>query len=587
MSSRALLLLLALAGALCAAPCLAQAPAGPQAGLKYEVRVEAPRSLRGMIEGGVSLERWRDDPQMTPDLLQRLVDEAVGDVRGAVSTEGYFSASVSASIDRSAEPWTVILRVDPGERTVIDHVEIRFSGPATEDAEAAPLLERVRRRWSLPSGAPFRQEAWDAAKQQAVRTVASWRYAAARVASSEARIDPKSAKASLSIQIDSGRPFRFGELEVSGTKRYPEALVRNLNTIQAGDDYDRNRLIVYQRRLLESGYFVSAQANVDPDTTRPEAAPVSVSVIEGSSHQFEAGLGYSTDAGQNADLRYANENVFGSHWRFKSELRVDTKIQNLQLDLDAPPQAGASWNNYFARSRQTDIQNQSTRELAAGIAHNWDAHGQPAALVASAHFEDQSVSGAITDSSHALYLGYRRTLRDTDEVIAPRRGYIAHLEVGGAPSGVSTRGFTRATADASLLVPLGRSDDLVLRGNLGAVGAAERTGIPSSFLFRTGGNETVRGYNFESLGVPLGDAVVGGRYLAVASAEHTHWFGASWGVATFIDAGNAWDSRPFHAAVGYGVGARFRTPAGPIRADLAYGRDTRQWRLHFSVGFVF
>jgi translocation and assembly module TamA len=115
-----------------------------------------------------------------------------------------------------------------------------------------------------------------------------------------------------------------------------------------------------------------------------------------------------------------------------------------------------------------------------------------------------------------------------------------------------------------------------------------RQGIPSSFLFRTGGDQTVRGYAFESLGVKQGDAVVGGRYLAVASVEHTHWFGASWGLAGFVDAGNAWDrGTPFHAAVGYGAGARFRTPVGPIRIDIAYGRDTRKVRLHFSAGFTF
>ena len=98
----------------------------------------------------------------------------------------------------------------------------------------------------------------------------------------------------------------------------------------------------------------------------------------------------------------------------------------------------------------------------------------------------------------------------------------------------------------------------------------------------------MRGYPFESLGVETGTAIVGGRYLAVGSAEYTHWFGENWGLAAFIDAGDAWDDpKRFEPAIGTGFGVRFRTPVGPVRADLAYGHETSQWRIHFSVGVVF
>jgi len=120
------------------------------------------------------------------------------------------------------------------------------------------------------------------------------------------------------------------------------------------------------------------------------------------------------------------------------------------------------------------------------------------------------------------------------------------------------------------------------------VAAQSREGIPSTFLFRTGGDQTVRGYDFESLGVRQGNAIVGGRRLLVGSAEYTHWIGESWGLAVFADAGNAWDEgASFSPALGYGLGARFRTPIGPIRADLAYGEENHSFRLHFSVGYTF
>ena len=139
-----------------------------------------------------------------------------------------------------------------------------------------------------------------------------------------------------------------------------------------------------------------------------------------------------------------------------------------------------------------------------------------------------------------------------------------------------------------MFFPVRRNGGVALRARAGRVLADERTGIPTPFLFRTGGDQTIRGYAFESLGVREGDAIVGGRRLFVASAEYTHWLAESWGIAAFVDAGNAWDTgQPFEAVLGYGLGARLRTPIGPARIDVAYGEETGEYRLHMSIGYVF
>jgi translocation and assembly module TamA len=98
----------------------------------------------------------------------------------------------------------------------------------------------------------------------------------------------------------------------------------------------------------------------------------------------------------------------------------------------------------------------------------------------------------------------------------------------------------------------------------------------------------VRGYEYQSLGVEEGDAVVGGRYLGVASAEYTRWIGEAWGAAAFVDAGNAADDiDDFEPVFGYGVGLRVRSPVGAFRFDLAYGDEANSVRLHFSLGVRF
>src|SRR6185436_3301842 len=250
-------------------------------------------------------------------------------------------------------------------------------------------------------------------------------------------------------------------------------------------------------------------------------------------------------------------------------------------DFDSPPRGGAVWNSVFARVRQQDIQNETTRELAVGTALNKYVRLAPVALIVSAHFEEQNVGGDRTDNRYAIYFGYRHSVRHTDDLVLPRNGYLASAELGGSPDDLSTRRFLRATASGSFLFNIGRNGDVLLRGQAGVVVAQSREGIPTTFLFRTGGDQTVRGYAFESLGVRQGEAIVGGRRLAVASAEYTRWIGDAWGLAAFVDAGDAWDSGiAFDPAVGYGIGARVRTPIGPIRADLAYGQRVSGFRVH-------
>ena len=565
--------------ALTAASALAQP-------LQYRVRIEAPRELREMLAERLPLARWQADPQMTEPLLLRLVAEAEADVREAVATRGYFQARVRSRIERAEQPWTVVLEVEPGEPARVAHAELAFSGPAAAEPAAAPLLERIRREWTLRRGERFTQDAWDDAKRGATRALAGWRYAAARVERSRADVDPKAGEARLQVGIESGPAFHYGPTDVRGTDRYPDDMVAGLSPAEPGAPYDRETLDLYERRLLATGYFVSAQAALDADPARAAAAPVRVAVIEARSQQFETGLSFNTDVGLRAEARYRNMDIFGTAYRFKSEVQLDSRIRQGRLDLETPPRAGGRWQSTFVQAREANIQNEENAELSAGIAHNWGLGGPLSSLFVSGHLEEQRLSGTLADHRQAVFFGYRTQWRDTDRWEAPRRGYLAEVSIGGAPGALASQQFVRGTARALLLIPLGRHD-FQLRGEAGAVIADSREGIPSSFLFRTGGDQTIRGYAFESLGVPSGAAVLGGRYLALASAEYTHWIGESWGLAAFADAGDAWDGSQFEPVLGAGAGVRFRTPIGPVRGDLAYGFEEKSWRLHFSVGFIF
>jgi len=567
---------------------LAGAPPASAAGVEYRVEVDAPEAIAAPLRKGLNVVRWQGDPLMTPELLRRLAAQAERDAREVAATEGYFTPEVRVDIDQDAQPWRVTLRVAPGERTRVAAVDIRMIGPGAERPAAMSRLARARKNWALPPGRPFRQEDWDNAKRAAVAEVARRRYAAARVSSSEARIDPAAREARLFLVVDSGPEFSFGEVSVSGTQRYPADIVHNLSPVRPGEVYDYDKLVIYQRRLAESGYFASARTDLDTDPATASAAPLRVTVLEGPSQQLETGISYNTDVGPRLQLRYGDQDMRDSAWRLRSSLALDAKIQELQLDLDEPPRSRARWNSFFARAKRSDVQNEVARTFSVGVAHNFGDDIAPSAAILSWHLEDQTVGAAPTDSRHAVYVGLRRTFRKTDDVVSPRAGYQGSAEVGVGLPGASTQEFARLIGNATYFVPVTRDSDLALRAEGGVVVAEERAGIVTPFLFRTGGDLTVRGYAFESIGVNVDGAVVGGRRLFVASAEYTYWVSENWGIAAFLDAGDAWDpgERP-RGALGYGLGARLRTPIGPARVDLAYGELTGDYRLHISIGHVF
>jgi translocation and assembly module TamA len=574
------------------APCgavRAQPPAHDSGG--YRLVIEAPEGVKGVLERGLSLARWRDYVGMTGPLLRRLVAESVPEVRQTLNAEGWFSPRIETSVEAAGGGWVVRIKVDPGEPTRVTAVDLHFTGPVTQSgSDGEARMKAAREAWSLSVGARFRQADWTAAKARSLAALTELRYAGASIAASEARIDPASRSAVLSVTFDSGPPFFVGSIEVSGTRRVDPQIARNYSTLRRGEPWSRERISLYERRLVESGYFAGAQIDIDRDPAKAAAAPLRVKVIEGRRQHINAGIGYSTDAGVRGNLGYRNSNVhiLSEPWRLSSDLRADSKTQTLEGALDGPPRPGGSWDTYGFSLERSNIENEKTVGVRVGYAYNWGVERNPSHIGLEWRSENREVPGLPDDGRYAVYLGWRKTLRRTDNFVDPTRGYLGSIEVGTAVPGLATENFQRVLATFNLFVPAGPRDDFQFRLQGGYVRAATRQGIPSAYLFRTGGDQTVRGYAFDSIGVQEGGATVGGRYLTVASAEYIHWLTPEWGAAAFVDAGNAFDDLSERKPkIGYGVGARWRSPIGPFRIDLAYGADIKQFRLHFSAGFSF
>jgi translocation and assembly module TamA len=555
----------------------------------YRVEVVAPAPVKAAVERSLDLVRWQSYAEITPEFFDLLVADARAQARDAAAAQGYFSAVVTSDIDRSTKPETVRLRIDPGQPTTVASVDFVVTGAAAGGGpDGEKLVARMRREWPLPKGAVFRQEDWAAGKTGAVRVFTIERYAAATLVSSRAEVDPEAHTAALSLTVDSGPPFRFGALDVTGVQKYSEALVRNLVTFSPGEPYTAEALQVFLRRLNGSGYFASAQATVESDPAQAEAAPVHLRVIEAPEKKISAGAGFSTDTLFRAQMTYDDFNIDDAGLRFHTDLDVESKIQGVAFRLTLPPRVPQYTDSYSTSVAHTDISGLRTNEFMAGWQRKTAVERDQVTYSAGFYASQQMPTNAESANAYALYFEYGRTWRNVDDLLSPNRGYSINARVGAAPPGVSTAAMGRGVLQFAAWLPIDTKTQIIFKLEGGAVAAREARDVPIQLLFRTGGDTTVRGYEFNSLGPRIGDATVGGRYYALGSAEVVRWIGDIWGIATFIDAGNAADQpRDLKPVYGYGVGGRLRTPIGPMRMDVAYGQETHSVRLHLSVGLSF
>jgi len=568
---------------LLAALCATQAHA-------LTVEVDAPDEIKALLAQHLETARAaRLGEKLDAEEMARLQRQSELTARDLLATEGYFAPQVESAVERVGDDWRVNYRVVPGARTTVRSVKLAFEGALQTRTDEAGLRRRVERSFSLKQGMPFRQADWEAAKLALLRPLVAGAYPAARIAASEARIDPAAQSADLTLTVDSGPAFFYGQPVISGSQRYPESIVRNLNPTKPGKPTRQQDLLDYQAALETSGYYAQATVRVDPDPAQAAAVPIHVEVVERPERLFSVGVGVSTDTGARVQASWLHRNILDRGMRLKLDARLETARQTGLAELAWPRNATGYENSLGVQLKQEDIEGQETRSTLL-VAKRTRTRGQiEATLSLQYQTETQEIGDVVSARNQALVANYAWTQRTVERAFYPRRGYVLTLQGGGAAAALlSDTSFIRLYGRHTQYFRAGDNGRLILRGELGSVLADTRDGIPTDFLFRAGGDNSVRGYAYESLGRTLEGGVASVRYLATGSVEYNYFFGRDWGMALFVDAGDAADSPGNLSPVfGYGVGARYRSPVGPVNLDLAYGEATDEFRLHFSLGVSF
>ena len=548
----------------------------------FERNLKPPAIEVGRRRGAV-LRPWERD-------VRRRVPEIA-------ASEGYFSPAVDIRYDSEDRRHATVV-VTLGTRTTVKSVDFEFKGDL---AQAGPGRERRRQElrdaWALKPGHAFRSPDWETAKTKIEESLTDLDYAAGTVTATRADVDAEAASASLKLTLDSGPPFTLGDVQIEGIETYPDAVVKRLVDVQRGERYNRLRLQELQRLIQNGWWFSSVVVDTERDPTKPELVAVKISVVERPPREAGVAIGYGTDEGARGEAVYRDRNLLSRGFDLQTSIKISQKQQFGYADVYLPP---GLWftqkrgdipftDSFGVLAEHSDIENLTIARFAVAGYRHWRLENFEVRAGLSYQIERSYPQGADVTVKKALAPILATTWRHVDNVFDPRRGGVLALQVAaGAKKVASGDDFFRIYGQYQYWIPLGPNDQIYLRTELGRTFADSREFIPEDFLFRAGGSRSNRGFAYQSLGVQEGNAIVGGRYLATATAEYVHWLNERWGAAVFMDVGDAADSRKeLEALKSYGVGARFRTPAGPLALDLAYAERDRKFRLAFSVTIAF
>lgn len=513
-------------------------------------------------------------------------------IRDALGTQGYFSPSIQRIVDETvpedvAPPLNI--KIEPGVQSKIVSVDIQFDGEINQD-EFAQRRERLKTLWLLGVNQPFNQSDWSASKDSLLRDLLAKDFAAATLSESLANVDPENNTVALSVVYDSGPVFTFGELQIEGLSKYPQDLVSRYNTIRPGDRYEQERLLRLLADLQGTSYFSAVDVKIDADDRQPRNVPIEVTVMESDSKRLGFGAGYSSNTGFRTEATYQYNNLFDRAYSLVTGVRLEQKRQSAYADVFLPPSKRGVTDSVGVAFDHQEISNLEVDRSSIGAIREFNKGINDYRLGLNFQLEERRALGVNFGQTQALVASTSWTRNAVDNRLNPTEGYIVFSQLAVASEQfASDQDFVRLYSRAQKFWSPSRENLFSARFEVGTVVASARRDIPQDYLFRAGGTNSLRGFDFLDLGVIDQGVLVGGRRLMIGSLEYTRWFdGGPLGAAVFTDVGDVSDNwGDFDPKPAIGVGVRYKTPAGPIAFDVAKAADQDNLRIHFALGVAF
>ena len=612
---------LALSCCLAALPPRATEAADPQ---PYTVAI-APTgdaAIDAALAGTSNLVSLRADAPVGPFALVARARDDKGRLETALGSFGYYAPTVSIRIagqalddpglpdqlERATGPVAVAVSVTRGPEFHLRRVDLVGTADPAALAEARAVLD-------IHPGDPARAAPVVAAQARMLDALRSHGRALAKVATPDAVLDPAARALDVSYRIDPGPRVDLGPITITGLHGVNESFVRRRLLIHEGEPFDPAKIEEARQDLVQLGVFSTVNATEASGLDPAHELPITIAVTERPRHVVAVNASYSTDLGATAGVSWTDRNVFGN----AETLKLGAAIT--QLGGTASRGSGYDINATFTKPDFL-ARNQVLVLTLQGIQEDLDAYNRTAVLAGAALTRKFSLrwTGSVGVQAQQARISQEGVTRNytllrlpvsasydstgPEGLLNPTHGIKATATVTPTESFTTSSQYVVLLGTASTYINLastpGRSV-VALRGTLGSIDGATTFQIPPDERFYAGGSATVRGYRYQSVGPRFADnRPVGGTSLAAATVEYRQRFGESYGAAVFVDGGEvSGNALPFASGasgsnglrLGAGVGARYYTSFGPIRADFAiplnkqHGDDS--FEIYIGIGESF
>lgn len=582
--------------------------------IAYEVTLPetGDEALDDAIRRASALEQLRESaPVDAFGLVSRAIAES-DHMRDAMRSEGYYGGTSRITVAGEAPdtpgladrlegrqgPVPVVVTVEPGPRYSLVPVRVQAEPPGTPLGEAGET--------GLETGSPARAQPILDAEGRMTKALrdAGHPFAAIR---RRVTVDHDTRQMEVTFFVSPGPRAEFAVPRVTGEERTNSELVASVVRPLAGQVYSQETLDETRRDLLSLGVFSTVRARAAERLDAEGRLPVTFTVIERPLHAIGFSAAYETRYGPTFSTYWEHRNLFGGAER----LRLEAEVNRLGTTGDTSEtggKLGASLRTPWFAGR-----NQTLTFDIAGVRERLDAYDRDAftfgallerevsprlSIGAGPQVEFSRVTQDDVTTSYQL-IGILGQLRwaDVDDRLNPSRGVRASLLVNPIYSLGESNAFTRIRAQASTYLDLSgtKGSILALRGVIGSIAGASFGGVPPDKRFYAGGGGSVRGYDYQSIGPrTAANEPAGGLSLVEGSVELRQRVSGPWGMAAFVDAGSVTaDAAPEfdNVKVGAGVGLRYLTAIGPLRADVAIPlnkeRGDSAFGLYIGIGQAF
>lgn len=550
------------------------------------VRVKpANKALQANIEGYIGSLGDRDE-----DALLRFSRGAEEQARKAAQALGYYQAQIDAQVQppsKPDQPLQLIIRVEPGEPVRLRNVQVRIEGPASE-----MKAFRVPDSRALRQGEQLNHGAYEDAKRLIQNQASRYGFFDGRFARQRLAVDPRAGVADIELVYQSGPRYRLGKVTFGGDAPLDDDLLQRMVGFKPGTPYDSELVAELNNDLQSSGYFEGVRVDAAPTAAVNDVVPVAVQLDTRKPRTLGLGLGFSTDVGPRGKANWTRHWVNPQGHSYGWETEISGPRQNVGLWYDVPLDPPLTDKLRFAGGYQNEeLSGTDTLSKLLTVGPEWHSK-LPSGwqrVISLKYQREEYRLGDDSGLSNLLMPGISYSYLRSDNRIDPHNGYRLQFDVQVAKEGlVSDTNLVHGNVLLKGLTTLGQNHRVLGRVQFGgsATNGYDKK-MPPSLRFFAGGDQSVRGYDYQTLSPKnsQGDRI-GGRYLVAGSVEYQYSITEKWRVATFVDQGNAFNSLELPSLkTGVGIGVRWVSPVGPLRLDLARALDDDGgFRVHFSMG---